>query len=95
MNKDTCEKVTAAVQNEGSCIVVAERGFVYQGDVTIQNGWVLIDNAKNVRYWGTSKGLGQLALEGPQKETKLDACGSVKIPLAHLISLMPGKTTNW
>jgi len=81
--------------DEGSCVVVLERGFVYQGAVTISDGWVLIDNAKNVRCWGTKNGLGELAIKGPQSETKLDQCGNVKAPLAQLISLLPCKTTNW
>ena len=43
-------------------IVVLDRGFVYVGDVALDGDWVVVANAKNIRVWGTSKGLGQLAL---------------------------------
>ena len=84
-----------ATGDEGNCIAVLERGFVFQGAVTVREGWVLIGEAKNIRRWGTTKGLGELALSGPMKETKLDQCGNIKAPLAQLICLMPCKTTNW
>jgi hypothetical protein len=81
--------------NEGSCIVVIDRGFVYQGRVTVIGDWVYIENAQNVRVWGTTKGIGELAISGPTANTKLDKCGSVKTPLRALIALLPCKTQNW
>jgi len=34
-------------------------------------------DASCIRLWGTTAGLGELALKGPTKETQLDFCGTV------------------
>lgn len=75
-------------------IAVLDRGFVYVGDVSRDGDMLLIENARCVRRWGTSSGLGQLATEGPQPNTKLDPTGTVRAPLrsvVHLIDCEPGK----
>lgn len=65
------------------------RKYLMKSIVVLTNGWVFcgtyvpgtkvarIDDAACVRRWGTTAGLGQLALEGPTKETELDPCGTV------------------
>jgi len=72
----------------GFAIVVATEGFVYVGDVSHYGEWCVMTHARNIRYWGTERGLGQLALEGPTSKTKLDDVGTVRIPahaVAHII----------
>lgn len=74
----------------GLKIVVLDKGFVYVGRVTTDGEWVHIANAHNIRRWGTTQGLGQLALSGPTTSTELDAVGTVKAPfhaLQHLIAV--------
>ena len=74
----------------GLKIVVLDRGFVYIGITVTDGEWVYITNAHNIRRWGTTKGLGQLALSGPTANTELDAVGSIKAPfhaLQHLIAV--------
>ena len=59
-------------------IVVLDKGFVYHGDLIVQgDGWMKIEKARNIRRYGTERGLGQLSLTGPTKETTLDLCGPV------------------
>jgi hypothetical protein len=65
----------------------------YKKIVVIQAGWVVIGYTRRhddgnlhiyegsvVRSWGTNKGLGQIALEGPQTDTVLDPCGFTEVP---------------
>lgn len=70
---------------EGFAIVVCDRGFVYVGDVRMDDSFAIISNARNIRYWGTERGLGQLALEGPTDKTRLDAVGIVRVPARRRI----------
>ena len=76
-------------------IVVLDRGFVYVGKVTVDAEWVHIVSAKNIRIWGTTKGLGELALKGPTSKTTLDDVGIVKAPLRALISLIDTDAKLW
>lgn len=79
----------------GYCIAVLDRGFVYVGNVTTDSRFVRITDAQNIRRWGTSRGLGQLALEGPQAETKLDKCGDICAPITELKHLMVCEVAVW
>ena len=75
-------------QDLGQNIAVLDRGFVYVGQIKREGYFVLIENARNIRVWGTTNGLGELR-NGPLKDTKLDVCGTVKVPfhaLQHLIT---------
>lgn len=76
-------------------IVVLDRGFVYVGIVTIGGDWVTITEARNIRRWGTTKGLGELAKGGPLKDTVLDPAGKVKAPLRALIALIECEAVAW
>ncbi len=81
-------KTTAQKQDMGQNIVVLDRGFVYVGNVTIEGDFATITGAKNIRYWGTKNGLGEL-VNGPLVETKLDVIGTVKAPMRAVIHFVP------
>ena len=81
--------------NEGLNIVILDRGFVYVGDVTVSEGWLVISDARNIRRWGTTQGLGELALNGPQPETKLDMGGTIKAPMHAVIGLLKCEVSKW
>ena len=73
-------------------IAVLDRGFVYVGQCALTDGMLVISNAHCVRRWGTTAGLGQLALTGPTSKTQMDAAGTVRAPqsaLMHLIDCIP------
>lgn len=60
-------------------IIAADRGWVFVGDcVDNDDGSVTIYNAKNIRRWGTTKGLGEL-VKGPMSSTEYDPYGTVKV----------------
>lgn len=69
-------------------IVIAQRGWVFVGDVSRYQNEVVVENAAVVRKWGTTRGLGQLAQEGPTAKTQLDPCPAVRIhPLAVVATM--------
>lgn len=82
-------------QNHGLCIVVLDNGFVYVGTLITGAKFLTIDNARNIRRWGTARGLGQLALDGPQPNTKLDECGSVRALLCELKHWIICEESKW
>jgi hypothetical protein len=75
-------------------IAVLDRGFVYVGNTKLEEDFLIITGARNIRVWGTTKGLGQL-VNGPLKETKLDMVGTIQVPLKALISLIDVEQSKW
>lgn len=94
---DDVEYVRADVQAkyEGDIkIVVADRGFVYVGNCEIGADFVVMRNARNIRVWGTTKGLGEL-VNGPTASTKLDKVGTVRVPNRAVISIIDVEQSKW
>jgi len=75
-------------------IAVLDRGFVYVGAVSFDGDFVILKNAKNIRTWGTTKGLGEL-VNGPLSNTKLDAVGTVRVTKHALIHLIDVEQKKW
>jgi hypothetical protein len=75
-------------------IVVADRGFVYVGNVEEGTEYARLTNASNLRIWGTTKGLGEL-VNGPLSGTKLDKVGTVRIPNRAIISIIDVVQKSW
>lgn len=59
-------------------IVVLQRGWVVVGIWEQSGPYVTLREPAVVRRWGTSKGLGQLASEGPQSQTVLDPSPEIR-----------------
>ena len=76
-------------------IAVLDRGFVYVGLCHIEGAWLVITGAQNLRRWGTTAGLGQLARSGPTATTKMDAAGIVRAPLSATIHLIDANPAVW
>jgi hypothetical protein len=66
-------------------IVVAQRGWVYVGRVSVEGDDLVIRDAKNIRKWGTSRGLGELR-NGPLPATVADDYGTVRMPMLSVVS---------
>lgn len=58
-------------------ICILQRGWVMIGRLERNGSECKLHNASVIRTWGTTKGLGELAMEGKKKDTKLDKCGGV------------------
>lgn len=80
-------------------IAILDRGWVFiaraQDNVADSAGSLMLTNAACVRYWGTTKGIGELALEGPRRETKLDEAGTVTVPRTAVIALIDAVEAKW
>ena len=79
----------------GWSIVVADRGFVWIGDTLREGDSLFMSNAQNIRQWGTTKGLGELASHGPTKETELDPVDCLIVPMRAVIAVIPSDRTKW
>lgn len=76
-------------------IIIAERGWVYVGRVSRDGDQVLITDAQNIRRWGTTKGLGELAQLGPRPDTQLDPYGTVRIHVLAVIGAIECDDAPW
>ena len=80
---------------QGHAIVVAMQGFVYVGAVSVDDKWCVISDAQNIRVWGTTAGLGELAQNGPTEKTKLDLVGTARIPMHMVVTIIDVEESKW
>jgi hypothetical protein len=78
-------------------IVIVQSGWVFIGEYSLDKelNAVHLTDASCVRVWGTTAGLGQLALKGPQKETVLDFAGVVDIPMPSVVATLRCDPKVW
>jgi hypothetical protein len=76
-------------------IAVLDRGFVYVGICSVADDMLTITDARCIRRWGTTGGLGQLALSGPTASTKLDKAGTVRAPIRSVIHMLDTASDLW
>ena len=72
-------------------IVVVDGGWVLTGDVQDTAQGITVLEASVVRVWGTTAGLGELALKGPTKSTVLDYAGEVRVNTGRILMRIPCK----
>ena len=75
-------------------IAVLDRGFVYIGRVKWNGDVLTITDAKCIRRWGTTRGLGEL-VNGPLPETILDTVGTIHVPVRSMIHLIDVVESAW
>ena len=75
-------------------IVIAQRGWIFVGEVTRDGDDLVIVNAKNIRTWGTSKGLGEL-VNGPTSSTKVDDYGTVRLHHLAVVARLDANPGAW
>lgn len=70
-------------------IFIVSENWVFCGEPEILGDqYVRLRNCYNIRVWGTTQGLGELALKGAQAETVLDFYGVVTLPVAHILGVI-------
>lgn len=83
---------TAAQPMGPQQIVVLDRGWVLVGKAAEEKDKLVITDARCIRYWGTTGGLGQLAESGPTDKTRLDPMGRVIAPMRAVIAIIACKS---
>jgi len=80
VGEPVAEVAQSPVEAQGSKvkIVVLQRGWVVVGQYSQTATEAKLENAATIRVWGTTKGLGELAADGPTSSTKLDKAGTVR-----------------
>ena len=67
--------VNRDVTNGDLVIAVMDRGWVFVGFITLLNDdRVRLDCCHNIHRWGTTQGLGEIAISGPTIDTELKPC---------------------
>ena|GEM_PF-1624346 len=74
--------------NGQKVIAVLQRGHVAVGIYWQDDQIGYLKNAAIIRRWGTTDGLGELAMKGPLPETKLDKCPDISFHIREVIMLM-------
>lgn len=90
-------KDSIAATNTEIKIVVLDRGFVYVGKPAMDEfhkDTLIIMQARNIRQWGTTKGLAEL-LNGPTGKTVLDASMTVRVPMRAVLQQIDVDQGSW
>ena len=72
------------MQDLGNQLAIVDNGFVYVGHILRDGDYYVVTKGFNVRKANTTKGFGQIAIEGPLKETILDPVPNVLVPVNRL-----------
>lgn len=77
-------------------IVILQRGWVMVGKFERKGSDCSLSDASVIRSWGTTKGLGELALGGPTSNTKLDKCnGLVEFDYLTVVATVSCEEKVW
>ena len=76
-------------------ICVLDRGWVAVGNLEKDGSYYLLCNASFIRRWGTTQGLGEIAKDGPTKDTILDKTPMLKFHESHLIFTISCNEEKW
>lgn len=77
-------------------IVILQRGWIMVGRLERKGSDCILHNASVIRSWGTKKGLGEIAKNGPTKETVLDKCyGDVQFDYITMVASISILEEKW
>lgn len=75
-------------------IVIAQRGWVFVGRIKREDHYIVLRDAKTIRRWGTTKGLGEL-FSGPKQDTVLDEAGTVRLHPLQIVATIDVDARSW
>lgn len=79
------------------CIVILQRGWVMVGELKKAGSDCVLKKASVIRTWGTTRGLGEIAKDGPIKDkTVLDPChGPVRFDSLTVVASIDCDASKW
>ena len=92
INNQKCDLTEKSL---GKNIVILQRGWVFVGDLFKKGHDCRLENASVVRIWGTKKGLGEIAKDGPKSETILDPTPVVSFHELTVIATINCEEGKW
>ena len=90
VRKDTVEKPSGHIR-----IVILQRGWVVVGYFLKTGDYCELDAASVVRVWGTTKGLGEIARNGPTSKTILDPCPKIRFHELTVVAMIDCVGEKW
>ena len=88
-------KIFAGISKKDIKIVILQRGWVFIGQWFQKGSNCWLENAYCIRKWGTTKGLGQLAMEGKLNDTELDKTPTVRFHELTVIATINCDEGKW
>ena len=76
-------------------ICVLHRGWVLVGDYSRTGDYVKLEKPSVIRIWGTTKGLGQIAADGPLQNTVLDPEPECEFNVQQVIRTISCSGEKW
>lgn len=77
-------------------VVIAQRGWVFVGRIErVDENLTRLTNASVIRNWGTTKGLGEIALGGPTSKTVLDPAGTIEMHPVTVVATLSCVDSKW
>lgn len=82
-------------ENKDVRIVILQRGWVAVGYFSKTGSECRLDKAAIIRLWGTTKGLGEIAENGPTEKTVLDKSPTIIFHELTVIAMMLCQEDKW
>jgi len=76
-------------------ILVLQRGWLSVGEYSCDGEHITLKNSSTIRKWGTTRGLGQIANDGPTKDTVLDFDGETIVHVLSVIKQIKCDPDKW
>ena len=76
-------------------IAILQRGWVFVGKFEKNGSACKLTDAHNIRTWGTTRGLGEIAENGPTDSTKLDKINDVSFHELGIVALIDCQDKKW
>ena len=90
VRKDSMPKATGEIR-----IVILQRGWVVVGRFSQVGSNCKLTNANIIRTWGTTKGLGEIAMNGPTSKTVLDRSPEINFHELTVIAMINCVESAW